>query len=363
MSAVESSQLFASSDSVIRTELMGGARTGMIRVKPIVLSDTREGQFTRLEDWPQDAPNPLSKLTDSQLDIVGLISLGLNTAEIAKRRFVTDQTVKYHLGLASETLGAQNRAEVGRIARRAGIFTCAAAIDHEGLAHLPLFWATKLAMQEVEFDSASTRPNDAITPQQWQILRQLAEGSSNKAIAEAMDIKVGTVKYHLGILFANLGIYNQDSFSKRNKAATLLDFEEAGLRLKRFPGISLAKKAEATDSTPDQTTPVDHYLVCRAADAASFLDDWLDLSCEEPTHLPISAYWEDINTRFLRNIGAITPYMVRKGWIDLPAAILQTQLMTGSIDKHVIDSGSYYDLSIKAATIAAKKLIAARQSN
>ncbi|MFV3016811.1 helix-turn-helix domain-containing protein, partial [Pseudomonas sp. KHB2.9] len=42
-----------------------------------------------------------------------------------------------------------------------------------------------------------------------QILALLAEGQSNKAIAQAMDISENTVKFHLKHVFAKLGVDNR----------------------------------------------------------------------------------------------------------------------------------------------------------
>ena len=54
-----------------------------------------------------------------------------------------------------------------------------------------------------------------LSEQQTEILRLIANGYSNKEIARILDIGTNCVKYHLRVIFANLGA------SKRAEAASI----------------------------------------------------------------------------------------------------------------------------------------------
>jgi two-component system NarL family response regulator len=50
---------------------------------------------------------------------------------------------------------------------------------------------------------------DALTPQETRLLQQLAQGLSNKAIAQALSLSENTVKYHLKNILQKLGLHNR----------------------------------------------------------------------------------------------------------------------------------------------------------
>ncbi len=54
-------------------------------------------------------------------EVLGLTSRGLRNEEIAQRLFVTERTVKFHVGQILANLGAHNRTEAARIAVRRGL--------------------------------------------------------------------------------------------------------------------------------------------------------------------------------------------------------------------------------------------------
>lgn len=53
------------------------------------------------------------------------------------------------------------------------------------------------------------QPSDPLTKQELVILNQLAQGLSNKDIAEALGITEGTVKGHLNKIFGKLNVRNR----------------------------------------------------------------------------------------------------------------------------------------------------------
>jgi DNA-binding NarL/FixJ family response regulator len=62
--------------------------------------------------------NPLSA---RELDVVRAVALGLKNAEVAKRLFISEETVKSHLNNVFQKLGVQDRVELTRYAIREGI--------------------------------------------------------------------------------------------------------------------------------------------------------------------------------------------------------------------------------------------------
>ena len=57
--------------------------------------------------------------------------------------------------------------------------------------------------------SAPTRPLDQLTPRQNDILRQLAEGKSNKEVAGELGLTEGTVKQHVHAIYRALQVANR----------------------------------------------------------------------------------------------------------------------------------------------------------
>jgi DNA-binding NarL/FixJ family response regulator len=62
-----------------------------------------------------------NQLTPRELEVLGLISEGLQNSEIAERLFVTERTVKFHVSSILAKLGADNRTEAVAIAARRGL--------------------------------------------------------------------------------------------------------------------------------------------------------------------------------------------------------------------------------------------------
>ena len=60
-------------------------------------------------------------LSDRERDVTVAVGNGLGNAEIARRLYVSEATVKTHLAAAQAKLGARNRVEVAVLAERAGL--------------------------------------------------------------------------------------------------------------------------------------------------------------------------------------------------------------------------------------------------
>ncbi|MBA3424719.1 MAG: response regulator transcription factor [Rubrobacteraceae bacterium] len=68
----------------------------------------------------QEDPVDLNALTARQQEILGLVVEGLSNAEIAKRLYLSESTVKQHLRAGYKLLGVKNRIEAARLIRNNG---------------------------------------------------------------------------------------------------------------------------------------------------------------------------------------------------------------------------------------------------
>jgi DNA-binding NarL/FixJ family response regulator len=77
---------------------------------------------------------PEQPLTRRELEILGLASEGMTNAAMARKLWVTEQTVKFHLSNVYKKLGVANRTEASRWAYERGLFADEAgpALQAEG---------------------------------------------------------------------------------------------------------------------------------------------------------------------------------------------------------------------------------------
>jgi DNA-binding NarL/FixJ family response regulator len=61
-----------------------------------------------------DDPADLAALTPRQRDILGLVAEGLSNAEIARRLYLSESTVKQHLRAVYKALGVKDRKEAAK---------------------------------------------------------------------------------------------------------------------------------------------------------------------------------------------------------------------------------------------------------
>jgi DNA-binding NarL/FixJ family response regulator len=94
--------------SAIRTVNSGGSL-----LEPTVTS--------KLLDNVGDRRPPHEGLTPRELEVLALLSRGLPNREIAGKLFITERTVKFHVGSILAKLGASNRTEAARVATRQGL--------------------------------------------------------------------------------------------------------------------------------------------------------------------------------------------------------------------------------------------------
>jgi len=101
--------------SAIRVTAAGGSWLDP-RVTPRLLS--------RLRENPQvPAAAELDRLSDRELEVLRLMACGATNNEIADQLFVSERTVKSHVGSIFTKLGARDRAAAIVLAFRAGVVT------------------------------------------------------------------------------------------------------------------------------------------------------------------------------------------------------------------------------------------------
>lgn len=116
--------------AVARTALRAGARgyihTGM-QPKQIVraVRVAKEGQIVAPRELLEylisnEDIRGLDILSNRQREILELVGEGLTNAQIAKRLFLTESTIKEHLRAAFKVLGVSNRTEAARLVRDNG---------------------------------------------------------------------------------------------------------------------------------------------------------------------------------------------------------------------------------------------------
>ena len=76
-------------------------------LESLIASD--EGALARLDALPA-----------RKREILELVEEGLTNAQIGKRLFLTESTIKQHLRVAYKILGVENRAQAAKVMRRAG---------------------------------------------------------------------------------------------------------------------------------------------------------------------------------------------------------------------------------------------------
>ena len=69
---------------------------------------------------------------------------------------------------------------------------------------------------------ASYSPLDELTAREHEVLREIAEGKSNAAIAESLSLTKRAVEKHINAIFLKLGLADAQDVSKRVKAALML---------------------------------------------------------------------------------------------------------------------------------------------
>ncbi|MEJ3750736.1 response regulator transcription factor [Actinomycetes bacterium KLBMP 9797] len=87
------------------------------RVAHRVINELRDGRMSR----GAAARTQLETLTDREREVLALVGAGLSNAEIAKRLFLVEGTVKSYVSTILTRLGVRNRVQAAIIAHEAGL--------------------------------------------------------------------------------------------------------------------------------------------------------------------------------------------------------------------------------------------------
>jgi DNA-binding NarL/FixJ family response regulator len=101
-----------------RTEIFDAIRTvhaGGSLLQPVVTNKLLQ-TMSREERREETEP-----LTPREIEVLGLLALGLQNKEISSRLFITERTVKFHVSSLMHKLGAENRTETVTIAAQRGL--------------------------------------------------------------------------------------------------------------------------------------------------------------------------------------------------------------------------------------------------
>jgi DNA-binding NarL/FixJ family response regulator len=131
----------------------------------------------------------------------------------ATRRILADQpevkvvvlTSFSDRGRVSEAL---NAGAVGYLLKDCEPADLLAAVRSAAAGHVPLDPRVAGVLLP---DAGSSRPEDAMSPRELEVLRLVAQGLANKQIGRRLGISERTVKAHLGRVFRQLGVADRTS--------------------------------------------------------------------------------------------------------------------------------------------------------
>jgi DNA-binding NarL/FixJ family response regulator len=101
-----------------RTEIFDAIRTvhaGGSLLQPVVTGRLLDHMS---REQPSPEPDPL---TPREIEVLALLSQGLQNKEISARLFISERTVKFHVSSLMHKLGAENRTETVTIAAQRGL--------------------------------------------------------------------------------------------------------------------------------------------------------------------------------------------------------------------------------------------------
>jgi DNA-binding NarL/FixJ family response regulator len=177
------------------------------RLGKTILLPNPESEFSLK---PEEDANLLDMLTLKELDVLGLLSLGLQNKKIAKRLFIEEQTIKFHLGNIYKKLSVTDRFQAGAKARQLGIFKRAISASEKNGQMGAGFNGTKSAIDALEFkQDIEQSPIEGLSRREAEVLNCICDGLSHQETAERLNIADQTVKFHASKVYKKLGVENK----------------------------------------------------------------------------------------------------------------------------------------------------------
>ena len=180
---------------------------------------TREFGFSEVmeADSFDGAVKMLKEADGVALALFDLSMPGIESA--AALRTIRESSLVEKLGVVtaserrSDMLLALEAGAHGFVSKGQGVGHLRRALEQilDGIIYIPPFIADLESRScEPPKEVHGAEPTEArLTPRQWQVLRMLVEGKSNKEIARALNLGPGTIKVHLTAIFRNLGVSNR----------------------------------------------------------------------------------------------------------------------------------------------------------
>ena len=155
------------------------------------------------------------------IEAVGITAAAVGEAERAARLLGAAEAERDRLGL-------RYRVREDEAALAHAVAATRAALGERAFA---IAWAagrsltpTQVIAEALDSLVPPTSTNDiSLTPREGEILRLLASGQTDSAIATALFISVRTVEHHVARIFAKLGVHNRTAATTAAIATGLVD--------------------------------------------------------------------------------------------------------------------------------------------
>jgi DNA-binding CsgD family transcriptional regulator len=164
--------------------------------------------------------HPGTRVVTEVIEAVG-IAAAAGEAERAARLLGAAEAQRDRLGLRYRVREDQAALEHAVAATRGALGERAFAIAWAAGRSLT---PTQVIAEALDSLAPPTSTNDiSLTPREGEILRLLASGQTDSAIATALFISVRTVEHHVARIFAKLGVHNRTAATTAAIAAGLVD--------------------------------------------------------------------------------------------------------------------------------------------
>ena len=165
--------------------------------------------------------NPGTRFVTEVIEAAAITAAAVGQAERAARLLGASRAQRDRLGLRFRVREDQAALEHAMAATRAALGERAFAIAWAAGRSLT---PTQVIAEALDSLAPPTSTNDiSLTPRESEILRLLASGQTDSAIATALFISVRTVEHHVARIFAKLGVHNRTAATTAAIAAGLVD--------------------------------------------------------------------------------------------------------------------------------------------